>query len=153
MKRLPTCLLLFGILLWLGACTEDSDQSQPRTTCGVGFYLKEPYGKQTISNLTVSILDGDTLYRNASLDAISLPLRYVGDTSRFVLTVGENPSDILTIVHKNTPHFISMDAGYAMYYEIVKVECTDYTIEEATGVIPTVNTNEQENISIFYPEF
>lgn len=154
MKRTVSFFLPVVMAFLLGACADDSDQGQPRTLCGVGLYERVNYTKYTVDSLTVKILGPDTIwYRNTSTDVLSLPLRYVGDTSRFELRRGTRIPDTLTVIHKNTPHFLSMDAGYAMYYELLQVYSTQYAIDTTTVTSTTINTNEQENLSIYYPEY
>lgn len=142
------------IALMLGSCTDDGDKSQPRTMCGIGLYNRSTYAKQNVDSLTVKIVGVDSvLYSEYSGNTLSIPLRYVGNTSVFELRRGDRMPDTLTVVHKNTPRFISMDAGYAMYYELLEVSSTQHAIDTITITNTMINTNEQENISIYYPEY
>lgn len=151
MKRIRSFLLPAVAVFLLGACADDSDQGQPRTKCGVGLYERESGAKLSVKNLTVRAIGADSVFvKNETREAFSVPLRYVGDSTQFVLARGTYIPDTLTIVHKNIPRFISMDAGYAMYYELKKVYFTRHTIDTLIVNSATINTHEQENISIYY---
>lgn len=160
-SRIPHRALgkLLGFLIlgaWAAAsasCGDDGDTAQPRTTCGIRFYDTD-LQPLTVDSLTVTALSekrDSVFYYRQSIQSISVPLRYVGDSTQYEIRRGTRRPDTLTIVHKNTPHFISMDAGYAMYYEIRRIRCTQHAIEAAEVANTSISTNEQENISIQYP--
>ena len=148
-------LFLAGAALFcsLPACDEDTDTSLPRTTCGVYFYGTDARRK-TVDSLTVVALTdyGDSvLYQRFSGQNISLPLRYIGDSTQFSIQQGEHLPDTLTVVHRNTPNFVSLDGGYVMNYEILRVRSTGYAIDTVSVVSPSISTHEQENLAITYP--
>ncbi|MGI6219551.1 MAG: DUF6452 family protein [Bacteroidaceae bacterium] len=152
-KVLALFLIAPALFLATQACDEDSDTSLPRTTCGVYFYDLDA-GRQTVDSLTVAALTehGDSvLYHMYSGENISLPLRYIGDSTQFSIQQGDHMPDTLTVVHKNTPSFVSLDAGYVMNYEILRVRTTRHAIEDITVVSTSITTYEQENLAITYP--
>ena len=143
--------LLIAVVLM--SCQEDTDIGRPRTTMGVAFYDPD-HRRLTVDSLTVIAMgmQGDSLlYDRFSGQRLSLPLRYVGEETQFILRRGTRQSDTLTIRHKNTPHFLSMDAGYTMYYDLQSLHVTHHAINTATILNPSVIAGEQENISIQYP--
>lgn len=145
-------LLGGALFISLTACSDDGDLSQARTTCKVSFYHKTSQRVDTLSTLTVKAIGADSVFlQNTSASSVSLPLKYVGDSTQFELTLTGQTPDTLTIKHKNTPHFISMDAGYAMYYELTAVVATRHSISDILLYNSTINTYEQENIRIYYP--
>lgn len=152
-KALALFLLAPALSLMTPACSEDSDTSLPRTTCGVYFYDLDAQ-QNTVDSLTVTALTerGDSvLYHLYSGENISLPLRYIGDSTQFCIQQGEHLPDTLTIVHQNTPSFVSLNAGYVMNYEILSIRFTRHAIDTITVVSTTITTYEQENLAITYP--
>lgn len=156
-RYLQKALMLMGtmpvLLALFAACSEDSDTSLPRTTCGVFFYDLNAQ-RRTVDSLTVAALTdhGDSiLYHLYSGESISLPLRYIGDSTQFRIQQGEHIADTLTIVHQNTPNFVSLDAGYTMNYEILRIRFTQYAIDTVTIATTSITTYEQENLDITYP--
>lgn len=145
--------LLGVLLILLTGCNEDGDLSQARTVCKISFYNQTSQRLDTLSNLTVKAIGADSIFlQNVSASSVSVPLKYVGDSTQFQLTLTGQTPDTLTIKHKNTPHFISMDAGYAMYYELTAVTATRHSISDILLYNSTINTYEQENIRIYYPD-
>ncbi|MFA6872827.1 MAG: DUF6452 family protein [Bacteroidaceae bacterium] len=145
--------MLFGaLLISLTGCSDDGDLSQARTACKVSFYHETSQRLDTLSTLTVKAIGADSIFlQNTSASSVSLPLKYVGDSTQFEFTLRGQTPDTLTIKHKNTPHFINMDAGYAMYYELTAVTATRHSISDILLYNSTINTYEQENIRIYYP--
>ncbi len=147
-------IVLIAALFLATACTDDGDMSQPRTLCGIGIYNPETFAAQQVDSIRVKVIGPDSvLYSAYSGTTLSLPLRYVGNTSVFEIQRGTRTPDTLTILHKNIPHFLSMDAGYAMYYELQNVSSTLHTLTKVSLTTSTINTNEQENIAIYYTEY
>jgi len=152
LKRVGWGVILILFISLVG-CSDEGDLSQARTVCKVSFYHKTSQRLDTLSTLTVKAIGADSVFlQNKSASSVSLPLKYVGDSTQFQLTLAGQTPDTLTIKHKNTPHFISMDAGYAMYYELTAVTATRHSISDILLYSSTINTYEQENIRVYYPE-
>ena len=143
--------LLLAVVLM--SCQDDTDMGLPRTTMGIAFYSPD-YQRMTVDSLTViaiGVQSDSVLYDRYSGQRISLPLRYVGEETQFVLRRGTRLPDTLTVRHKNTPHFLSMEAGYTMYYDLQALHTTTNAIDTAIILNPSVIAGEQENISVQYP--
>lgn len=146
----------------LFSCSEDSDCSMTARPYMVCNFYKYGASKNIILNdtlplLTVSALETDSiiLNRQSKVHSYEQPLRYTKDTTAIVLTLNNNPAerDTVWVVHNNTPFFISLECGYQVIQELVKV--ADYTRNRLDSVsLRRTEVNQsgygRENLQIMY---
>jgi hypothetical protein len=134
-------------VLFAVSCQDASDMGQPRTAMGVSFPVP-------VNSLTITALDmvGDSLlYANYAGQRLALPLSYTADETDFVIQQGQHTPDTLTVKHRNIPHFLSMEVGYTMYYELQSVAATRHAIDTVYILNPSITSGEQAHIAIQYP--
>ncbi len=144
----------------LFSCGEPVDSTTPRSVALFTFdslSVKKDTGSVTkkLDSLTVIALNtviGDSVIKGktASVSFASVPLSYTKTETAVVFKFIKNVSDTIWITHTNTPHFISMDAGIAMYYHIDNVRYTSHAIDSVSIINPEVDTNEKDNIRLHF---
>jgi hypothetical protein len=119
-----------------------------------GFYQKSGSAdiSTPVSGLTIQLLDGSggPIYNNASLQSFSLGLNPNVDSMRYVVTMGANPIDTLTIVYSTQGVKLSEECGNVFYNHITKLYTTKHTLDSARIVNAEVNTNPLENGRIYF---
>lgn len=141
------------------SCTENQEcRKNTNVKMKVGFYkktLNESTSTYTTSSLsidsiTVQGLGKDSiLYNNTkNISAIDLPLNKFANESKFVVTFNQT-KDTLTIEHKNTDYYLSMECGCIKAHSIDTVLTTNHFIDSVTISNHNVNTNYAEHIQLY----
>jgi len=149
-------LLCSAIGLTLTACGETEDCSlSGRPSPRFNFIVKSTLKTKSLDSLTVVALNtvkGDSIILNNSkkVTYASLPLSYVDTKTAMVFKYSESLSDTLWITHANIAHFLSMECGITMFYQVEKVEHTSNLIDSIAIINSGVETNEKENIRVYY---
>lgn len=145
-------ILLAGLL---AACQQDE-------VCGeltanplrIGFYLPSENGQaQTaiVDSLTVFGLDrpGELIYDNRALvSRIELPLDPLGDTCGFVLIFPEK-TDTLILTYQRELSLISVECGFAMFFELEQVWSTGNVIMVIEKSNHMVSNSLDEHLKVF----
>lgn len=153
-------LIVTILMLVANACYQDDTCRKDRgVEMGINFYLDSINRKN--SRLTVVKLNIDSLwiqgvgsdsviYNNRKLvNSVKLPLNYFEEESQFRM-VFNTITDTVTIKHRNTNHFISLECGYIRTFEIDTVFTTGNFIDSISIPTPSVNTIYVENIQLYH---
>ena len=155
-------LLFLGVFLCsaggfaLLACGETTDCSlSGRPSPLFNFMDKSTLKVKKLDSLTVVALNtvrGDSIVLNktANVSSATLPLSYANTKTVLVFKYPKKVVDTIWVTHVNTEHFLSMECGITMFHNIEKVECTHNLINSIAIINSGVNTNEKENIRVFY---
>lgn len=157
------CSVLLSFVLLstlLISCSEDSDCSmtaRPYMVCNFYKYgaSKNIVLKDTVALLSVTALGTDSIILNSQnkVHSYEQPLRYTNDTTAFVLSVNQGDKDTVWVVHKNTPFFISVECGYQVRQELIKIaKYTRNRLDSVSLRRTEVNTSNygRENIQVIY---
>lgn len=170
--RIFLILIILGSSLGIStSCSEESNCSEtgrPMIKCVL--YKAQLEGstkmeKDTLDSLTITSLGTNEVILNnmKKVVEISLPLRYTKDTTVFVFHYNyprqNDLTDTVYVAHTNDPFFQSLECGYQMKQaikavKIGKVENTlikqKYQISSISVINKEANTNEIQNLQIFY---
>ena len=144
----------------LSSCAEESDCSVAgRPMLRGNFYqgLDERGDniRVTVNYLTVRAFGTDSIILNAKekADSITLPLRYTADSTVFVFQYNkEDPkqADTITILHKNTPFFISVDCGYEVKQTLTDKKFTKNFLDTIHVRNQDTNVDGTENLRFIF---
>lgn len=171
MKNLVRIFLLFTIIgaavSIYSSCSDENDCSlagRPMMYCTIMTTNPDDKTKvlnDTLDSLTIRAFGTDSIILNneKKVHKIMLPLRYTSDSTVFLLQYNPirkpNDVDTLYIVQQNTPYFQSMECGYRMKQNILRVKFgnrggSSEKIDSIYFRNKEANTNEIENLQIFY---
>lgn len=157
MKRL--LYLFIGVFICCAAgstlfsCGEPVESTTSRSVAQFTFdsaSVTKKLDSLTVVALNTVIGDSVITEKTASVSSASVPLSYTKTETTVVFKFIKNVNDTIWITHTNTPHFISMDAGIAMYYHIDNVRHTSHAIDSVSIINPEVDTNEKNNIRLHF---
>lgn len=162
-------LIVGGAIGIHSSCSDENDCSlagRPMMYCVFKtINLEEPniVLNDTLDSLTITALGTDSIILNneKNVHKLMLPLRYTSDSTVFIFRYGpiDNPKDVdtLYVVQENTPYFQSMECGYMMKQKIISVAFGKPGRTAQPDQIDSLylrnkeaNTNEMENLQIFY---
>ncbi len=156
MKNCGWVLTLF-FLICFSACTNDEVcEEATANNLRIGFYAPgetEPV-QRPIDSLTVFGLErpDSMIYDNAySVLLAELPLDPNNDTTTFVLEF-PTETDTLTVTYQRNLNLISVECGFAMFFDLEGMENTENFIVSTTILISEVTNTFDEHIQILVPE-
>ncbi len=154
------CAAIYPAAGLLSSCAEEEDCSQnarPYLICNLYSIDSESGQTQshTLDSLTVTAMYTDSVILNnqKEVKSLSLPLRYAKDSTVFILHYSKNETikkDTLIIYQENTPYFLSMDCGFQMKQVVTDSRYTRHFLSSVHIEYTEANTNEKENIQLFY---
>ena len=105
----------------------------------------------TIDSLTVRAFGTDSIIvnREKKVTRVQLPLRYTKDTTILVFEYSHLTKDTITVVHTNTPKFVSMDCGYEMNQNLLKIS-QGRKRDSIQITYASTNTNGTRNLELFH---
>jgi hypothetical protein len=152
-KKLSSILLVLCCTLLLCNCEEENISSNVRSVARFNF-INSITQKQTAmsASLTVTAYDTDSILIKEASNATNatLPFKYSGNITTFIYKFSDTVKDTIWIEHDNYPHYISMDAGISMYYNIKSAKCTTYLLDSIVTTNTTVNEEEKENFLLYF---
>ena len=145
-------VVLLGVLL-LSACSENDCSLGGRPSARFNFIDAE--SKKQVSlfdSLTITSIGTDSILLNRakSINHVTLPLNYIATETTYILKYNRELHDTIWLKHKNIPHFISMDCGVDMFYEIDSVGYTKHGLDSIVLRNADINDTEKENFQIYY---
>ncbi|KAA6352559.1 hypothetical protein EZS27_000011 [termite gut metagenome] len=152
---ITACLVGTGI----SSCAGEPDCSiagRSLLRCYIYTYNSESktIDKAALTQLTVTALETDSVIINAQTNVqdMSLPLRYTKETTVFVLHYNNSNevTDTITINHRNTSYFLSLECGYEMKQNVTNVKYTKHLLDSISVRSNNTNVNGQENFQLFY---
>ncbi len=114
------------------------------------FNLHTP--KPTTDFTLIALPQQDTLYKEASIDSILLPLDTQHTTTKYVFIEGSNP-DTLKISYDLNPHFVSKACGYIMYFDNLNIQISpdnDLWIKQIEILQNTINIDTSAHVKIYH---
>jgi|GEM_PF-1997876 len=157
-KKLSFWLVLL-ITTVVSACEEEYETSSGRTKMEITLYRLNDTSSVHMGvsdTLLIYPVKLDTLLTE-SLDSTSntysLPLSYLNDSTAFVLQEGYKKNvvhDTLIVKFTSWVHFLSMDQGTVMYYNIKNARVTNHFINSLSIINKDITENEKENIRLYY---
>ena len=152
--RLSLLTAITLVTLLLTACNGTDCVINNTVRATALFYSEEGRPVQVTDTLTVSVCrpQGDSIILNRKRGAteFTFPLSYGGEVDTMVLHFAYGVKDSLFIRHDNTPYFVSLDCGTAMFHRITDVRCSHRLLHSVVISEPQVNYNEQENLQILF---
>jgi hypothetical protein len=152
---LPAILPVIMLAGLLAACQQDEVcEELTANPLRIGFYLPSENGQaQTaiIDSLTVFGLDrpGEPIYDNRALvSRIELPLDPLADTCGFVLIFPEQ-TDTLILTYQRELSLLSVECGFAMFFELEQVWSTGNVIMVIEKNNHTVSNSQDEHLKVF----
>lgn len=153
MKGIVFILFFYAIIFCFPSCSENDCSLGGRPSARFTF-LNSKNNKviSLFDSLTITALGTDSilLNRGKSINHIILPLSYVDQETTFILHYTKLLRDTIWVTHKNFPHFISMDCGISMFYQLREIQYTTFLLDSILLVDPNINDNEKENCRIYY---
>lgn len=154
-------ILLFAVVFSIGfiSCHTDDTCRKSRTVLlGMNFYLdtiNHLNGRLVVQKLTIDSLWAkgvgidSVLYNKKQTSTVSLPLNSFAEESKFHLKFN-TIADTITIRHKNSNEFLSLECGYIRTHQIDTVFSTGHFIDSISVTQNLVNTIYVENIQIHH---
>ena len=144
-----------AIGLILTACGETTDCSltgRPSLRFNFGDSTLNAKKPDTLTVVALNTVVGDSVILNKQVKATYaiLPLSYVYSETVFVFKYSKTLCDTIWVTHTNIEHFLSMNCGVVMYYKIESIKHTKNAIDSVAIINSGVDTNEKENIRVFY---
>lgn len=145
-------VVLLGTFL-VSACSESDCSLGGRPSARFNFI--DSKSKKQVSlfdslTITSSGTDSILLNRAKSINHATLPLSYIAKETTYILKYNRELRDTIWLRHKNIPHFVSMDCGVDMFYEIDSVGYTKYGLDSIVLRNADINDTEKENFQIYY---
>ncbi len=141
---------LLTVTLW--RCSKDTLFLSNQNAVQVGFYSSHTGKDTTILNFSahgLGRLKDSLIYKNDTTNKAFLPLRFDGDTTKFVLKMFLR-FDTVTFIHTKNEVYISSEGGFTYNLHLKKIEYTQNFVDTAVVAIPGVNYNENtENVKIY----
>jgi hypothetical protein len=139
MKKYLMFIGLVGVFIYFSSCEVDDICIEkvltPRLI--VKFYNGTlPTKVKTVDSLYVWADGKDSLYKNTTVDSILLPLNTASNTTKYLLSVGDN-IDTLIINYDKTNVFVSRSCGYKTNF--IWLNTSSLTRHWVTG-FETINT-------------
>lgn len=140
------------------SCSEEEDCSmtdnRPMMNCRLYTIDPETLSerKDTLDSLTVTAFGTDSIIINrmSQVKDISLPLRYAVDSTQLIFSYSGGKRDTVTILHNNTPYFVSMDCGFQMKQVITGVRHTRILLDSIDIKNNETGIYGEENLKLFY---
>jgi hypothetical protein len=157
MKKLLVWTLVI-IAIIMSACEEEYETSVSRTQMKLTFYRRTDTSTVNMGvsdTLNIYALKTDSVLGSAgdsTTSAYSLPLSYTADSTVFILRKGAKNfvSDTLVVKYNAWAHFLSMDQGSVMYYNISNATITHHFISYMNIISKNVREVETENLRLYY---
>ena len=150
---------LFLILILTVSCTIDEACRQERNApVNVALfrvifnqtteqYVNQPYNVP----LQVTPIGSDSILYNGSVSTLALPLkRIVGETLFQLNDTLTGLTDTLTFIYSVEDDFVSLECGCVPTFFLQSVETTNYNIDSAVIVEPSVDTYEVNNVNLYF---
>lgn len=144
---LPIVFLLTGLV----SCTTEGCYEDTDSEVLISLNETEDNNLITVDSITVFGLgmESDSLYKNESLESLSLPLNPGSDRSVFVIINGLK-YDTITINYSSRHNFISKGCGYNYLHQIESVEFTRNKIDTILIISNSVTPSDEENLRTFF---
>lgn len=147
--------LCLAISWTITSCDDVENVMKGRSKMLCTFVNKSDLKQKVLDSLTVTALKtvvGDSILLKSAkkVSTFSSPLSYVNNTTVLVFNYTKTMSDTIWINHTNKDHFISLNAGVAVYHQIESVKFSKHLIGDIQIINSGVETNEKENIRILY---
>jgi hypothetical protein len=152
------CLLTILLAAYFTGCQESSVcEDVTASALRAGFYTVSANG-QTVSTIVVDSLTifgvgrpDDKIYDNRKhVLRIELPVNPAIDSTAYVF-VFPGHTDTLWVQYRRSPHLISVECGFTMFYDISFVGFTNHYITTSAINTNLVSNTLDEHIQIFIP--
>lgn len=151
-------LLLSSIALQfvISACSQEVDCSETSRKMMYANIYKMSSNvavRDTLDSLTVTAVGTDSIIINkeAKVTSVELPLCWTKDTTKLIFHYANTKTvDTLTVIHSNTPTFISMDCGYSVEQQISSVKYTKHVLDSVYVSYNKANVDAIQNLELFY---
>lgn len=160
MKKLVKLVLILIVAyplisIAVSSCAGESDCSmagRPMLFCTINKVENDKAVADTLDSLTVTAFFTDSTIINniKNVSSVSLPLRYTNDTTTLVFHYSRISTDTIIIEHSNKPTFISMDCGYEVKQDILKLTYSKHRLDSVRVTNTSTNTNETKNLELFF---
>lgn len=127
--------------MFYNAITDENDKEEP-------YQFIEPIDVILVVNGTDSLV----VNHLTQTTELTLPMCYTQECDTVILRYEETVDDTLFVEHTNTPVFISMDCGTAMYHNITGIRHTDVFIDSVAVAYPFIDFDAHENIKLYIAE-
>ena len=144
--------ILILVLLGINGCEKDDfcvDLITPKLTLRL-YNFDDTTAFKASENMFVWAIDKDSLYNDAGLDSISLPLKLSDVTTIYVI---ENKSIKDTLELTYSPHdvFVSRSCGYKTIFEDLEVQrVTNNWIKDIEIINSTIENDTAAHIRILH---
>ena len=150
MKQKITLIAL--LLLALSACEKDDicvEATTPQLI--IRFYdFSNPTQTKQLTNAYIWAEGKDSIYKNATLDSIAIPLNLAENTTQYFI---ENNSvqNQLNLQYNRNDIFVSRSCGYKTIFENIEASSNSSSwIKEITLINTTIENENSAQIHIFH---
>ena len=149
-------MLAVFVIMAFSSCTDDEVcEEVTANELRIGFYIEdqETETRAILDSLTVFALERpDSLIYNRqnNVSVIELPLNPHSDHSTFVLDFNFI-TDTIRLSYTREEHFISVECGFTMFFEINEVEYTTNLIRSLTKPNIYVTNTFDEHFRVYFP--
>lgn len=95
-----------------------------------------------------SIINDTLVNKESNMSTFKVPLSY-SDQTTFIIDYNGEQQDYITIKHRNTPYFSSVDCGTMMFHEATEVTHSN-GIDSIVIINPNIDNYEKENFRIYF---
>ncbi len=149
-------MLALFVMVSFTSCTDDEVcEEVTANELRIGFYIEnqETETRAILDSLTVFALERpDSLIYNKqnNVSVIELPLNPHNDQSTFVLDFNFI-TDTIRLSYTREEHFISVECGFTMFFEINEVAYTTNLIRSLTTPNTYVTNTFDEHFKVYFP--
>ena len=150
MKNINKILVLLLLILLSGCNPEDICLSNQHALRANFFSMKDK-NRVSVPNTTIFGLGmpNDSIYKDETVTAMFLPLRFDSDTTSFVFHI-QALRDTIHIVHSKKLSCISRNCGFTFDFKLDTVLFTGIFIDSISIKIPNIRYNENfDNVEIY----
>ncbi len=144
--------LILIFLIMLQSCQEDLCEDVAYNPLRIGFYITENFEDQSVivENISVKGLNqSEFIYDNEQAGMIELPLDVSRDECGFELVFYNEIRDTIKIEYSRNLTIISVECGFATFFEITDIYITNNLIESYSIKEYNITDTNEEHISFY----
>ncbi len=155
MKFISASVLGF-LLCFAISCTDEYTLcTQSKEVRFIGRFYQRVSGQDVLAQapgLIITQLNNTTPIYSfpQSVNNFSIPLNPLENTASYVITVGNNPKDTLSILYTSQGVNLSPECGSVIYHTITGIYSTSHTIDSVKISKASINTDPAENAKIYF---
>lgn len=149
-------LFIIAAVIGISSCEKDDFCTQNPVTPNllIRFMDKDDISKtKQTDSLYVWVNSKDSIYTNAKLDSISIPLNTIAKKTIYNFAKGKNAVQQITIEYTPKEEFVSRSCGYRVIFNNLKVSKNNPStswINDISTSTETINNQSNAHVKIYH---